>query len=1254
MRVPSPRRTRPHRMRSISTHHTISVFLLGLAGLAGQALWPAPAARAEALRLPVWTPGSRVSAPCYRGDVLELQLTAGAARTVLPRGAGPTRALPLGRLGLPAVDAVAASVGAVAFEPEFRAETPPAPGEGPDFTAFQLVHLKPGTDLAAALDRFRALPEVAGADPIALLPVSALPNDSLALATYWLENPRNQRADIHAPEAWQVETGDTSIVVGILDTGVIPFHPDLGGRGGERGQMWVNWAEMSGLPGVDDDGNGFVDDVGGWDFVANGSGAAVGEDAHDEDNDPDDWGGHGTAVAGIIGAIPGNGIGLAGVVPNVRLMALRIGWLASGQLPPGGVVDMSYAAAAIRYAARMGCAVINCSWESLNQGGLDAAVTAATRAGVIVVNAAGNGGTSFTYLGQRDDVIAVSGTDSTDVVWPGAVVGPWVDLSASAMGMVSTMFTRASQTDSLLGRTPAYRGFLNGTSFAAPQVTGAVALLQAQRKEHGEHPLTPAGANLRLRETTDNIDALQIPGTSGWGTGRLNVFRALTDPPRSLAVRGRARSIGPPVVLQYNTGRSLVVYAMSDLSIVAYDGASGDTVWVRPVGVPAGNIAAADFPLPTGPMIAVATTAGRVHLFHDDGTPAAGWPVTAGLSLTAGVTMADLYGSGRTDVIAGGSNLSTAKVWVWREDGALQAGFPFDSGVPGMSTLAVGDVDSTHGSEICFTDGAGALHVIDRTGNELAGFPTAPASAARAPVIARLGHAGAPVAVVVASAGQLVAYAADGSTRWSSPLAGTPNQDPVLADLDGDGVDEIILTLSPPTAIAAFDSSGAPFTARPGWPRPTFAGPQGPLVVGPLTPGHGPCVMYSQAGGLVAFDENGDSLAAFPKPGGAGLAPTLADMDGDGATEVAAGTAVADSNVYTYDAGAATWSAGLVPWPTPRGDMGRTASHAAGTLPPLVVDRIRPARVSDLNAARYDATTASIDFTMTGDDSLTGESERMELRRAPFPLDDLNFATGTLALSGSGGRPGVHFFVTDGPVPQGSIQWYAVRIFDREGNGSAVSNTDSVSFAGVTIGAITDLRTVAVTESTATLAWTVVGDPVGNQPVGYKVSGSTAPIDSSNVDAAPLQISLLGSKRVGQAESTLVVSLTAGRRWRFAVRGVYFTTTGALSNIAEAVTPVGGALTGHAGMAVAARPQPAATSVTIDWQGDESGTVPQYLVVYDITGRERRRIALGTDPGGSYNWDGRDGESRLLPAGLYFIRLVSGARHAGSRVVFVR
>jgi hypothetical protein len=227
---------------------------------------------------------------------------------------------------------------------------------------------------------------------------------------------------------------------------------------------------------------------------------------------------------------------------------------------------------------------------------------------------------------------------------------------------------------------------------------------------------------------------------------------------------------------------------------------------------------------------------------------------------------------------------------------------------------------------------------------------------------------------------------------------------------------------------------------------------------------------------------------------------------------------------------------------------------------------------------------------------------------------------------------------------------------DDAGNLSAVSNSDSAALPGLAPAAIGDLRVLAVTETTAVLAWTATGDDgLVGRPFGYDISGSTSPLDAANVDAAPLQLHRPATKDAGEGETTFVARLVPGRRWRFAVRGVdRAQTVGEISNIAEVVTPVGGALTGHAGMAVAARPQPASGAVTVDWQGDDSGTVSQFLVVYDISGRERRRIALGIEPGGSYNWDGRDGESRLLPAGLYFIRLVSGARRAGSRVVFVR
>jgi flagellar hook assembly protein FlgD len=99
---------------------------------------------------------------------------------------------------------------------------------------------------------------------------------------------------------------------------------------------------------------------------------------------------------------------------------------------------------------------------------------------------------------------------------------------------------------------------------------------------------------------------------------------------------------------------------------------------------------------------------------------------------------------------------------------------------------------------------------------------------------------------------------------------------------------------------------------------------------------------------------------------------------------------------------------------------------------------------------------------------------------------------------------------------------------------------------------------------------------------------------------------------------------------------------------------MGGAIAGRVGLTLGARPLPAAGEVTVDWQGDPSGTVEQWLEVHDLAGRLRRRIVVGREPGGAWQWNGRDEEGVLVPAGLYFVRLVSGSRHATSRVVFVR
>ncbi len=1228
--------------------HPIALLLLGLL------LVPPLPAYAARLALPVAVAGAPApAAPYFAGDRLLVRLRPAASQFLSARRAGPTRSGLQMRSGLNSLDAVAASLGGATFEPEFVGEHAPDPASGDtlDFSAFMIVHIPEGASLEAALERFAASPDVMSAEPIPITRTSALPNDSLFAQQVWLHKDILPRVDNRVLDAWSVEQGDTNIVIGVVDTGIIPYHPDLGGiTAGLTGNMYVNRAEAGGLPGVDDDHNGFIDDVGGWDFVANASAAsaATGEDWRDQDNDPNDFAGHGTTVAGVIGALIDNTIGMAGMVPNARLMPLRIGWQPAGGTPPNGDVSMDYAAQAIRYATLMHVQVLNCSFSSLFLSSLDAAVTAASRAGTALVVASGNGNDPA-YLGQREDVIAVAGVDSSDVIWPGSVLGAWVDLSADATGIVST-FLKRTTPDSVGARQPSYRGFLNGTSYAAPQVASALALMQAQRLHQGRVPYTVAGAVMRLRETADDISALNT-GT-GYGAGRLDVYRALTDRTGSLAVRTRSRQVGPPVILRENTGRSRILIAANDKTLVAYDGASGDTLWrvVLPA-VPAGDMAAA--PIGAGVVgVFIPTANGRVLGYTSDGVVLAGWPQvgTSGQQMTGGVALGDLDGDGLPEVVCSAVD---GRVFAWHANGALLANFPFDMGVIGSGVPALGELDGVPGDEIAIVGGDNQVHVITQAGIEAPGWPIAAPPGTRAPVIARLGHAG-PVALIVGGNGSITAYRGDGTSLWTRAFTGTLGQDLALGDLDGDGADEVVYVTGGPTTVSVCDSAGAVFS-RQNWPLTPTGTPAGALAIGPLRAGHNAGVCWLQSTGLVAYDDSAQVVRWVPKSGIAGVAPALADLDGDGATKIVAGIALADSNLYVYDAGAGSFDAAKLGWPTPRGDESRRANHAS---PPLlgVIDRIRPARVNDLVAQSLTTTSARVTWTMTGDDSLAGAASATELRYAAFPLDASNFIAGQRVLATPVGATGTRDTVLVSALAEGQLYYFALRVSDAAGNLSAVSNVDTVAMAGVAPATVTDLRVTVQADTAAALTWTAVGDD-GNvgRPASYTIAASLAPVALATFDASARLLTVAATVDAGGTEHATLSGLTRGERWNFALVATDHTATrSGLSNPVALILPVGGALRGHLGVAVAQHTRPSGVPVVLDWQGAaEAVGTPQTLSIHDLSGRIVRSLLLGTAAGGSVNWDGRDGESRLLPAGLYFARLSSGGFHAQTRIVLV-
>ncbi|MFN8589772.1 MAG: S8 family serine peptidase [Candidatus Eisenbacteria bacterium] len=1210
------------------------------------ALCVAAVASAATLDLPVQRAGEPLAPPFYRGDVLELRLAPGAARIAQPLRAGAVRDGARGALGVAGVDATARALGGATFEPEFVGETAPLPGDDrDDLTAFHVVHLPAGVTLEDALARFAALPEVASVSPVAVLPVSAAPNDSLFYRQQWMRDDRFPRHDDRILDAWNVQQGDTSVVVGVLDTGVLAWHPELGGTvAGGHGNLFVNWAEAAGTPGVDDDANGFVDDVSGWDFVDSVT-VNPGEDGRGKDNDPSDYVGHGTAIAGIIGAIGDNFSGIAGMLPRVCILPLRCAYAFNGAIRPGAAVDMLAAARCIAYATRMGAKVLNCSWESLDQGGLGAAVTNAVRSGVTLVNASGNRLSAAAYLGQREDVLSVGGVDSTDVLYASTTRGPWLDLVAQATEITST-FVTGSGPDSISYRQPDYRSGLVGTSFAAPQVAAAVALLQAQRRAQGLDPLTPIGAALRVRETADDHHAIN-PIYLNIGTGRLNVLRALTDPPTSTATRGRARTVGAPVVLSLNTGETRVVYATSDRKVLALDGVNADTLWsftlpAAPVGHPVGG------EFGNGVVgVCVAVTGGNVFAFDHEGHLLPGWP-RATVGNTSFLALGDLDGDGVQELVYAGNDGLVGALLMSGGQRAIST-----VGMLGSLAPALADFDGVPGDEVVLTDGAGLVHVYSADGSERTGWPVAGPTGSRAPIVVALGTR-REMAVIVAGSGRTDAFDRDGNLRWSNTYAGAPAQDPFAGDLDGDGVDEILLALGNPLQLRALDSAGVAIT-RAGWPLTLPAAPVGVPVMGPLLAGR-TCVGWFTSAGFVAWDDSAKSVASFPRPGLAGALPAMGDFDGDGATEIALGTSNADSSVYAFDAGALSWNAARAYWPTVRGDIGRRANRSVpASLAPL--DVIRPAAPHDLTATAFGNTSVRVRWTNTGDDSLTGRAALVEIRYATPSLDGVFYTTSRSWVVMGPSEAGVEQETWIEGLTEGRVYDFAMRVRDEAGNWSAISNADTARLTALAPDAVADLRVDGVNGPDVMLRWTATGeDGSVGRPEYYVVVANDQPVTYANWSVTTYLWQRPATADAGAPESLLVTGLGRGKRWYFAVRALDRAGgISALSNEPTALIAAGGALGARTGFAIAPLTRPATLPTALAWQaGPELAGTPLMLSLYDMSGRLLRRVRLGTEPAGVWSWDGTDADGRGVPAGMYFARLDGGSRHVETRVVLLR
>jgi subtilisin family serine protease len=292
-----------------------------------------------------------------------------------------------------------------------------------------VVKLPGSISVEHALDIFKNDPDVEWAEPNYLRHAYAIPDDAFFNEAWGLNNTGQvvndtrgtDDADIDAAEAWEIGTGSPSIVIAIIDSGIDYNHPDL------RDNIWINEVELNGVEEEDDDNNGYVDDIRGWNFA-------------DNNNDPLDSNSHGTHVAGVIGAEGNNATGISGVCWNVKIMPLKF-------LDAQGVGLVSDEVEAIEYAINNGAHIINASFGDPTYSGLEMdAIGEAQYAGLLFITAAGNEGAHidrnpvYPAAYTLDNIISVTASNQNDELPLWANYGDvGVDVAAPGENIYSTI-----------------------------------------------------------------------------------------------------------------------------------------------------------------------------------------------------------------------------------------------------------------------------------------------------------------------------------------------------------------------------------------------------------------------------------------------------------------------------------------------------------------------------------------------------------------------------------------------------------------------------------------------------------------------------------------------------------------------------------------------------------------------------------------------------------------------------------------------
>ena len=587
----------------------------------------------------------------------------------------------------------------------------------PELKNTYLLKTKKETNIKEMAEEYMKNPSVAYAEPNNKVKAQMVPNDPYYLSfDTWGQGYGDSWGllDMSAESAWDISQGD-AILVAVVDTGIDYNHEDIAGN------IWSNAAEIPDN-GIDDDGNGYVDDVRGYDFAYS-------------DNDPIDGMGHGTHVAGIIAAVGNNEKGIIGIAPKAKLMPVK----GLDDLGAGSSVTL---AQCLFYAADNGADVINNSWGGLGRSFLiEDAVKYAHAKGCVVVAAAGNyaiDASNFTPA-SINEVITVSSIDHMGQKSDFSNYGVKIDVAApggdSDDGSFNRAFEnilslRAAHTD-MYGYGDGYNTIgenyyrARGTSMACPYVAGISALILAQHPEFSNEEVRSA-----LRASA--LNSVSVPFDVEKGYGRTDAYLALqfnsvciakiTSPQSKTVQKGENLEI-KGIASGNNFQSYIVEYAVSlsgpwaAIGGASYTQVNNDTLatWTAPANgqyflrltvTDTNNKVFRD-------IVGILSVYQELH---------SGWPqyIGASQSWSAPYVVADIDNDGKKEIIAA---TLAGKVYAFKEDGSVMPGWPVEINSPIVSDISVADVDNDGSLEVFFASYNQNVYGYHYDGSVVQGWP---------------------------------------------------------------------------------------------------------------------------------------------------------------------------------------------------------------------------------------------------------------------------------------------------------------------------------------------------------------------------------------------------------------------------------------------------------------------------------------------------------------------------------------------------